>query len=109
VEAEQQRADYFALLCIAEAADHAVGRPLLLDLDHRPFAGAVMLVRSLGDDAVERPPRNAPATRAQRLDRRSLAKAGGRLSYSCGRIAPASLAASRGGADRAISSRARAG
>ena len=44
VEAEQQRADDGFLLGIAKAADDAVGRPLLLDLDHRPLAGAIFEV-----------------------------------------------------------------
>ena len=49
VEAEQQRADHLLLLGVAEAADDAVGGALLLDLDHRPLAGAVGLVEPLGD------------------------------------------------------------
>ena len=49
VEAEQQRPDFLLLLGIAEAADDAVGGALLLDLDHRPLAGAVFLIGPLGD------------------------------------------------------------
>src|SRR5438105_10843321 len=42
-------------LCgIAEAADDAVGGALLLDLDHRPLARAIVLRGALGDYAVER-------------------------------------------------------
>ena len=54
VEAEQQRADLLALGRVAEAADHAVRRAQLLDLEHRPLAGPIGLVAALGDDAVER-------------------------------------------------------
>ena len=39
---------------MAIAADHAVGGALLLDLDHRAFAGRVWLVGALRDYSVER-------------------------------------------------------
>ena len=54
VEAEQERADFLLLLGVAEAADHAIGGALLLDLDHRPLARAIFEVHPLGDHAVER-------------------------------------------------------
>ena len=54
VEPEQQRADLFLLFGIAEAADDAVRGALLLDLDHRPLARAIVVVEALGDHAVER-------------------------------------------------------
>lgn len=53
VEAQQQRADQLAVLAIAEAADHAVGRTLTLDLEHRPRALAVGAVQAFGHDPFE--------------------------------------------------------
>ncbi len=54
VQAEQQRADFPALLGVAEAADDAVGGADALDLDHAgALAGCVLAVEALGDNAVE--------------------------------------------------------
>ena len=53
VEPEQERADLLAAGAIAEAADHAVGGTMLLDLHHRPLAGDVGSVALFGHDAVE--------------------------------------------------------
>src|SRR5262249_58526298 len=48
VEPEQQRADHLPALIVAEAADHAVGAAVLLDLDHAgPLARAVRLLPRL--------------------------------------------------------------
>lgn len=53
VKAQEQRGDQIAVLAIAKTADHAVGRPLALDLDHRPLALRVGAVQTFGDDALE--------------------------------------------------------
>jgi hypothetical protein len=55
VQPEQQRPDVGArpVLVPAEAGDDAVGRALVLDLEHRPLAGLVGRVESFRDDAVE--------------------------------------------------------
>ena len=55
VEAEQKRADHRAgaLLVPAKAGDHAVGRALVLDLDHGAFPRAIGRIETLGHDAVE--------------------------------------------------------
>ena len=54
-QAEQQRPDVGAraVLVPAEPGDDAVGRALVLDLEHRPLARLVGSVESLGDDPVE--------------------------------------------------------
>ncbi len=54
IETQQQGADDLLLLRIAEAADNAIRRPQLLDLDHPAFARLVDAVTRLGDDAVDR-------------------------------------------------------
>ena len=55
VEPEQQRADDWLALVVAEAADHAVGAAVVLDLLHAgAVAGLIRQVAPLGDDAVER-------------------------------------------------------
>ena len=55
VEPEQERADVRArpVLVPPEARDHAVGRALVLDLDHRPLARQVRPLEPLRDDAIE--------------------------------------------------------
>jgi hypothetical protein len=55
VQAQQQRADVGArpILVPSESGDDAVGRPLVLDLEHRPFAGLVRGIEALGDHPVE--------------------------------------------------------
>ena len=52
---EQQRPDVRArpVLVPAEPGDHAIGRALVLDLEHRPLARLVRRIEALGDDAVE--------------------------------------------------------
>ncbi len=52
VEAEEDRPDLVAVLVYPVAADDAVDRPAVLDLDHRPLAVDVGLVERLGDDPV---------------------------------------------------------
>ena len=42
-----------SVLVPAEPGDHAVGGALVLDLEHRPLAGLVDAVESLGHDAIE--------------------------------------------------------
>ena len=53
VESEEQRTHDPAALVPAEARDDAVGRALVLDLEHRPLVGLVRAVERLGDDTVE--------------------------------------------------------
>src|SRR5690349_5482828 len=53
VETKQQRADLPARLLVAEAADDAICRPDVLDLQHGAFARAIGALEPLGDDAVE--------------------------------------------------------
>jgi hypothetical protein len=53
VEPEQQGADDAAGLVPAEAGHDAVGRALVLHLEHRARVGGVRRVERLGDDAVE--------------------------------------------------------
>src|SRR5919198_913253 len=53
VEAEQQRADHRAALVPAEAGHHAVGGPLVLDLEHHPLVGQVGQVTGLGHHPVK--------------------------------------------------------
>ena len=54
VEPEQQRADrVLSALVPAKTGDGAVGRPRVLDLDHRAFAGLVVACCRLRDHAVE--------------------------------------------------------
>ena len=54
-QAEQQRPDVGArpVLVPAEPGDDAIGRPLVLDLEHRPLARLVRGIEPLGDDAIE--------------------------------------------------------
>ena len=54
-QAEQQRTDVRTgpVLVPAEPRHHAVGRALVLDLEHRALAGLVRGVEPLGHDAVE--------------------------------------------------------
>ncbi len=54
-EPKEQRPDVGlrSVLVPAEPGDHTVGRPLVLDLEHRPFARLVGRLEQLGDDAVE--------------------------------------------------------
>src|ERR1700722_7513900 len=55
VEAKQQRADDVCALVVAEAADHAVGAAVVLDLLHAgAIARAIIEVALLGDHAVKR-------------------------------------------------------
>ena len=55
VETEQQRANHRAgaVLVPAKTGHHAIGRALVLHLDHRALAGAIGLVEPLGHHAVE--------------------------------------------------------
>src|SRR5438477_171635 len=53
VEPEQQRPDDPAALVPAEPGDDAVGRALVLDLDHHPLVLAVVDVLPLDDNTVE--------------------------------------------------------
>ena len=58
VQAEQQRADgrraaFAHALVPAQAGDDAIGRSLVLDLQHRAFARLVRSVARLGDHAIE--------------------------------------------------------
>ena len=53
VEAEQQRPHALAVLVPAEAADHAVGRAVVLHLEHGPLVLEVGAVDRLGHHAVE--------------------------------------------------------
>ena len=66
VEAEQERADERAAGGVAKAADDAVSRAEVLDLEHGAHAGPVGQVETLGDDAIER----AAAGAASQLARR---------------------------------------
>src|SRR5262249_52503415 len=55
IEPEQERADDVLALVVTEAADHAVGAAVVLDLLHgAPLARVVGEVAPLGDDAVKR-------------------------------------------------------
>ena len=52
---EQERSDVGArpVLVPAESGDDAVGRSLVLDLQHRPLARLVLVAEALRDDAIE--------------------------------------------------------
>ena len=56
VEAEEQGADHPAALVPTEAGHHAVGRPLVFDLEHHPLALPVGEALGLGHHPVETGP-----------------------------------------------------
>ena len=64
-EAEEERAHALAVLVGAEAGDDAVGRALVLHLEHDALVGEVVEVRGFGDDPIE-----AGALEARRTSRR---------------------------------------
>ena len=54
-QAQQERADVGpgSVLVPAEPRHDAIGRALVLDLEHRPLARLVRAIEALGDDTVE--------------------------------------------------------